>query len=71
MITQSNAEAILARALSDMLKSWDQTAWVWRDRAREDFQKQYIEELKPPIKAAIKTMSAVSELLRKTIRECS
>jgi hypothetical protein len=71
MVRFSGAEAILARALSDLLRSWERTTWAWRDRARAEFEKGYIEQLKPSVRAAQSAMAAVSELLKQVVRECS
>ena len=44
MIRLSDSEAILSKALEEMSHNWTKTASGWRDKAREDFQKEYIDE---------------------------
>ena len=63
-------EAILARALDDLNRHWEATALCWRDRAREDFEKTYLSDLRTAILSAQRAMRAIGELLERAISEC-
>ncbi len=64
-------DVILHKALEDLMKKWDRTAAVWRDDARRDFEKNYLAELEPKVKAACNAMKSAYGLLRRIERECS
>jgi len=68
-MADSNA-AILSKALRDLLTRWELTQTAWRDQARSDFEAEYIEELKPAVKAALDAMGSISEFLERARREC-
>jgi uncharacterized protein YukE len=71
MIRLSDSEAILSKALEDLGHSWTKTASGWRDKAREDFQKEYLDEFDRAGRAAKQSMRGISELLKKAVRDCS
>jgi hypothetical protein len=62
--------AILSKAMRDLLTRWERTETAWRDQARSDFEAEYIEELKPTVKAALDAMGSISDLLDQARREC-
>ncbi len=64
-------DVMLHKAMEDLLKKWDRTALAWRDQARRDFEKNYLAELEPTVKAACNAMKSIYALLRKIERECS
>ena len=67
----SDSEAILARALDDMNKKWTATGGVWSDKARDEFERKHVEELRSAVIAARHAMRNIDTLLRQVIRECS
>ena len=67
----SHNEVILSGAMSNLQKAWQETAAVWADQARSEFEKAYIDELVPAVKRAIGAANEVKELLERAIRECS
>jgi hypothetical protein len=69
-IGASDNEGVLARAMREMNEKWESTASVWRDKAREEFDKEYIEEFTAASKAALHAMRGVEELLRQVDRDC-
>ena len=71
MLRFNTNDAILHKAMEDLMTQWDRTAPAWRDQARREFGKNYIEELEPAIKAACHAMKSTYALLRKVQRECS
>ena len=64
-------EAILTQAVRDLHGKWEGTGWEWRDKARDDFERRYLEELEALGKAAQRAMKAVDQLLREAIHDCS
>lgn len=64
-------EGLVTRAVRDMDQRWESTAGSWRDKAREEFEQEYLEELRMAAKAAQRAMKALDELLRHVIQECS
>jgi hypothetical protein len=70
-VRPSGNDAILAKALEDMEQRWTSTAGNWRDRARDEFEKKHLDELRNAVVAARHAMNNVEELLRQVVRECS
>jgi len=64
-------EGLLASAIDQLNKSWDGTSMAWQDKARTDFEKEHLEELRHSVKIAQMGMRNINELLRQVIRECS
>lgn len=64
-------DAILSKALKDLLMHWDQTAAGWRDAARADFMKDYLDILMTSVKQAAGAVQRVEELLAKARKDCS
>jgi hypothetical protein len=64
-------EAVLAQALQEVQSKWETTGSVWRDKAREDFEKRYLGDMVMSGRAALRSMRAVRELLMDAVRECS
>jgi hypothetical protein len=71
LIRSGDNEAILSQATREVQEKWQNTASQWRDKARDDFDRKYLEELVSSAKAAQGAIRAVDELLRQAISECS
>jgi len=67
----SHSEVILSGALRDLRRSWQETSSSWRDKARADFEKEYIDELLPALSGAMSSINEVNRLLQQAISECS
>jgi len=67
----SHSEMLLANAAKDLRRSWERTASAWRDHARAELQKAYIDPLVPAAKTALTAMDEITMLLRQAITECS
>jgi len=63
-------EALLARAAQDLQAKWENTQSMWRDKARDDFERKHLEELLAAVHAARQAMKAVDNLLRQAIHDC-
>ena len=70
-ISLSDSDTTLGRALDDLGKRWQATGDAWQDSAREDFEKEYLEELRMSVKKAQQAMRTITGLLHEVIRECS
>jgi hypothetical protein len=70
-VRPSGNDAILAKALETMEQHWLATAGNWRDKARDDFEKNHLNVLRESVVGARHAMNNVEELLRQVIRECS
>ena len=71
MLRLSANDAILHKAMEDLMHQWDRTSRAWRDQARRDFEQGYIAELEPTVKAACTAVKGTYALLRKIGQECS
>jgi len=66
----SHSEVLLSAAVRDLQRGWQETSSSWRDRARAEFEKEYIDEILPAVKAALGAMNEVNRLLGQAIKEC-
>ena len=71
MLRFSNSDATLHQALDEILRNWDETQLAWRDQARREFEKDYLDELRPAVRTACSAMQSIYSLLRQIQRECS
>ena len=62
---------ILFGALKELNTYWDSTAAVWKDAAREKFEKEILRDLMEAVRGASNTMDQIEVLLRQVRRECS
>jgi len=67
----SDNEGLLASAIDQLNQRWDAAGMAWQDKAREDFEKEHIEEMRRAVKVAQQGMRNISELLRQVVKECS
>jgi hypothetical protein len=67
----SGSEAILAKYLAELDGQWSGTAAVWQDKAREDFEKEFLDELRRAANDARHGMRHIDQLLQQVIHECS
>jgi hypothetical protein len=63
--------ALLNTALKDLLMHWDATSNSWRDQARVDFDKDFLQELIPAIRGASRAAQEIENLLQRVRSECS
>jgi hypothetical protein len=67
----SGSETILAKAMEDMEKNFAATSSVWRDHARDEFEKIHLDEMRESVRNARYAMRNIEELLRQVVKECS
>ena len=66
----SSAATQLSEAVQELLAHWEYTADVWRDSRRQEFQKLYVDPLKPATRSALDGIERLSELIAAARREC-
>lgn len=66
----SDAEVLLNSALNDLVKDWEIARADWRDQARERFEEDFVAELSSASRGAVRSMTEVTHLLRRVVREC-
>ena len=67
----SDCETTLAKSIDDLQQRWLIAASGWNDKAREDFDKEYMQELRDAVKRAQQGMRNINVLLRQVAKECS
>ncbi|MCW8130073.1 MAG: hypothetical protein KIS92_06970 [Planctomycetota bacterium] len=60
----------LINALGELQRQWEETASTWRDQARADFEKEFIQDLFPMGRAAVASIGEIDRLLKQCIQEC-
>ena len=63
--------SILIKALKDLLNHWESTEGAWRDKARVDFDKEFLQEFVPAVRAASNAAQQIEILLEKVRHEAS
>jgi hypothetical protein len=69
-VTGSNG-ALLNKALKDLLTHWDAMGTSWRDQARAEFDKDFLQVLIPAVRGASRAAQEIENLLNKVRTECS
>ncbi|HYF48386.1 MAG TPA: hypothetical protein VEJ63_03220 [Planctomycetota bacterium] len=67
----SDPESLLAQALEHLSRQWMRTAAGWSDQARQDFEREYVEEFRMGVKRSTHAMRNVTALLKQIRKECS
>lgn len=63
-------DAVLGQGLKDLLTHWERAGSSWKDAARRDFDKDYIQELAYACRSACSAIQQIEELLRQVRKEC-
>ncbi len=66
----SSSDAQLLSALKDLNGSWAATCENWRDKARNDFEKNHVAELAPAVLRTVADIRELNQLLRQAINDC-
>jgi hypothetical protein len=67
----SQPESILTGVLNDFLRDWEIAMVDWRDKARDGFEKEYVDPFLTAGRTAVRAMGDLTLLLRRVVRECS
>jgi hypothetical protein len=68
-VAGSNA-ALMTKALKDLLVHWEAAGNSWKDQARADFDKDYLQELVIAVRGASRAAQEIENLLQKVRSEC-
>ncbi|HKS17364.1 MAG TPA: hypothetical protein VJU16_08630 [Planctomycetota bacterium] len=63
--------SLLMKAMKDLLTHWEASGNSWRDKARTEFDKDFIQELVPAVRGASRAAVEIENLLQKVRSECS
>ncbi len=63
--------AELQSALKDLRKHWDTVQGVWKDAARDDFEDNDWGPLEERVRAALRAMDRLSQVLGQMKQDCS
>ncbi|MCE9581310.1 MAG: hypothetical protein K8T20_02215 [Planctomycetes bacterium] len=64
-------DAILSKALKDLMVHWDRTQSGWSDSARADFERDFLRDLVPAVVAAATAVQKIEEVVKLARKECS
>jgi hypothetical protein len=64
-------DAVLTGALRDFTAYWERTAAVWKDAARDHFERDFVRELVDSSRVAATAISQIEVLLNQIQKECS
>ena len=67
----SQSETIVLGALDDLKRDWQIARLDWRDQARDQFEADYLRELESAAVAAVRSMTELTLLMRRVVRECT
>ncbi len=61
----------LTTARSDLQRAWRAAGATWRDDARVQFEKEYIEDLLRVTATTVTAMTELTNLLKRVMQQCS
>ncbi len=67
----STAAGQIQDALTVLRARWSETATLWTDRQRRDFEGDYLAPLEPQVMLALERMSRLSQMIYQARHECS
>jgi len=68
---EGGSDAILSKALKDLMMHWDRSEMTWKDKARSDFERDNLHELEPAVHRAVGAIQKIEEILRQARKDCS
>jgi hypothetical protein len=71
MSTAEGNDAVLLGALKELNSYWERTAAVWKDAARERFERDCLQDLVEAVRTASNAISQIEVILRQIRRECA
>lgn len=66
----SDSESLLKKATKDLQAQWARAGTAWNDKAREEFDKDHLEELRVAVANAGRGMTTIDQVLRRVINDC-
>lgn len=71
MTTAEGNDAVLMGALREFQAYWERTRSVWKDAARENFERECILDVAEAVRAASNAIAQIEALLRQIRRDCA
>lgn len=69
--TQGGDEAVLDRAIHELMESWAATSDTWRDQARTDFGREFVDVIEWRTRHAMRSLTELSVLCAEAQRKCT
>lgn len=66
----NHAEIAFSDTLKGMARHWAATSPFWKDEARAEFQKAFVDDLLASTRDALNAMDQIQRLLGRVIQEC-
>ena len=66
----SGNKSRLVAATKELMLRWDETRTYWRDAKSQEFDHQYLSELRIQVDKAVTVIEKLDELLKKVRSEC-
>ena len=60
----------LTAAMAHLEEAWDEIQHLWRDNRARDFEKRFVQPLRPQSNVALSALGEISELLAQVRRDC-
>ena len=64
-------EAVLDRAIHELIEAWAVSAEGWRDQARTDFGREFLDQIEWRTRQALRSLSDLSALCAEAQRKCT
>jgi hypothetical protein len=62
---------LLTKALKDLIVKWEESGNAWRDQARTDFDKEFLQQIIPAVRGASRAAQEIENLLQRVRSEIS
>ena len=62
---------LMIKALKDLIVHWETTGNSWRDQARVEFDKEFLQQLIPAVRGASRAAQEIENLLQRVRSEIS
>ena len=65
MSADGGNSGLMMKALKDLIVHWETTGNSWKDQARVEFDKEFLQPLIPAVRSASRAAQEIENLLRK------
>ncbi len=63
-------DALLQKAIQDLLEAWNATEAAWHDDARDEFAEHHLKPIEGRARDAVKAINMLESLLAEATRQC-
>ena len=64
-------DAVLHGAWKELMEHWHRSSHVWKDAARDAFEKEYLHDLTEAVRSASNAVCQIESFLRQVRKECT